>query len=226
MNFAKRDCAKKQLLESKKIRATCVHKKKNFAAGFQKAKFAALLLAVLPAFFGGCSVDYGTVYESESSVPELMLDNANFSRIEQGQTTAQISSERLEKFKNSGKVFAQNIRFETRDENGETNATGKAGLMSADTDEEIYEFFGGIEIRSETHNVRISGESLKWNGKTEQLVGERGKEITIEKDGITLSGQDFSASAVSERFSFGAEVRGSYVDEEKAEGAEAQTEDE
>lgn len=185
------------------------------------SNFSRIFLAtIFIAIFSGCSVDYGTVSESEEFVPELMLDDARFSRIENGQTTAQVSSERLEEFKGSGKVLAQKIQFETKNSDGETTATGKAGLMCADTDAELYEFFDGIEIRSETHNVRISGESLKWNGRTEQLTGERGKEITIEKDGVSLSGQDFSASAVSEQFSFGAEVHGTYIDKEKDEEAE------
>lgn len=222
MNFGKRKRkgTKNKFLENKKKRAGFV-RTQNFAAAFGKTKLDAFFIAaIFFAIFVGCSVDYGTLSETEDFVPELMLDNAKFSRIEQGQTTAQVSSERLEKFKGSGKVFAQNIQFETKDTNGETSATGKAGLMSADTDAELYEFFGGIEIQSETHNVRIFGESLKWNGKTEQLVGERGKEITIEKDGMSLSGKDFSASAVSEQFSFGTEIRGIYIDEEKQEEAE------
>ncbi len=222
MIFKKRRIQKNGFLAGKEIRAFRGRKSHAFSMCLNIAP-RIFLAAISFAFFSGCSVDYGTVSESEDFVPELMLDDARFSRIEKGQTTAHVSSERLEEFKDSGKVFAQNIQFETKNADGETTATGRAGLMSADTDAELYEFFDGIEIRSETHNVNISGESLKWNGKTEQLVGERGKEITIEKDGVSLSGQDFSASAVSEQFSFGAEVHGIYIDKEKAEEA---TEDE
>lgn len=223
MNLEKPRDKKNNFLDEKKRRASCMRK----AASSCRSNLTRILLsAIFFAIFAGCSVDYGTVSDSEDFVPELMLDDARFSRIEKGQTTAQVSSERLEEFKGSGKVFAQKIQFETKNANGETTATGKAGLMRADTDAELYEFFEGIEIRSETHNVNISGESLKWNGKTEQLVGERGKEITIEKDGISLSGQDFSASAVSEQFSFGAEVHGIYIDKEKEEEAEEPAEEE
>lgn len=223
MNFEKSRDKKNNFLNEKKRRASC-RRKAAFSGSSNLTRI--LLSAIFFAIFAGCSVDYGTVSDSYDSVPELMLDDARFSRIEKGQTTAQVSSERLEEFKGSGKVFAQKIQFETKNADGETTATGKAGLMRADTDAELYEFFEGIEIRSETHNVNISGESLKWNGKTEQLVGERGKEITIEKDGISLSGQDFSASAVSEQFSFGAEVHGIYIDKEKDEESEESSEEE
>ena len=220
MNSKKLHGVKINFLKQKKCRASCIWTRTAIMCRPSLARI--FLAAIFFAIFASCSVDYGMGAESEDFVPELMLDDARFSRIDQGQATAQVSSERLEKFKGSGKVFAQNIQFETKDSNGETTATGKAGLMCADTDAELYEFFDGIEIRSETHNVNISGESLKWNGKTEQLVGERGKEITIEKDGVSLSGQDFSASAVSEQFSFGTEVHGTYIDKE-AEEEDAQT---
>lgn len=224
MNLEKPRDKKNNFLDEKKRRASCQRTKFAFSGSSNLTRI--LLSAIFFAIFAGCSVDYGTVSDNYDSVPEFMLDDARFSRIEKGQTTAQVSSERLEEFKGSGKVFAQKIQFETKNANGETTATGKAGLMRADTDAELYEFFEGIEIRSETHNVNISGESLKWNGKTEQLVGERGKEITIEKDGISLSGQDFSASAVSEQFSFGAEVHGIYIDKEKDEEPEEPAEEE
>ena len=227
MNFEKSRDKKNNFLnwkKWKKSRASCKQTVAAFAGCSNLARI--FLAAIFFAIFAGCSVDYGTVSDSDDRVPELMLDDARFSRIEKGQTTAQVSSERLEEFKGSGKVLAQKIQFETKNANGETTATGKAGLMRADTDAELYEFFEGIEIRSETHNVNISGESLKWNGKTEQLVGERGKEITIEKDGVSLSGQDFSASAVSEQFSFGAEVHGIYIDKEKEEESEEFAEEE
>lgn len=175
------------------------------------------ILVCAALFLGGCSVEYSTVYENEDFIPELMLDEAAFSRTEQGRTTTLVTSERLEEFKNSGKILAQEIQFETKNNSGDTTATGSAGLMSADTQKEIYEFYNGIKIESKTHNVKITGQSLKWNGKTEQLIGERSKEITIEKDGASLSGQGFSASAVSEQFSFASEVHGTYTDKGEAE---------
>ena len=93
--------------------------------------------------------------------------------------------------------------------------------MKADTKNEVYEFFEGIHIEAPERGVKIDGESLRWNGKTEQLVGEKNKVLTIQKDGITLRGMGFSASAVSESFNFASSVSGEYVDKEEDEKNEA-----
>lgn len=168
-----------------------------------------------------CSVNYDNIYETEGTVPELMLDDAVFKRIKDSKVSSEIQSERLEEFKDSGKVLAKNIQFETKNDDGKVNSFGRAGIMKADTKKEIYEFFGGIHIEAPERGVKIDGESLKWNGKTEQLVGEKGKTLSIEKDGIILRGQGFSASAISESFNFASSVSGEYRDEEDEENADA-----
>ncbi len=161
-----------------------------------------------------CSVNYDNVYDTESTVPELMLDEAVFTRTEDSLISSRIESRRLEEFKDTGKVYAETITFETKNQDGKVNALGRAGVMNADTRNKIYEFYNGIHIEAPERGVKIDGESLKWNANTEQLVGEKGKRLTIEKDGISLSGEGFSASAVSEQFSFSSNIEGAYEDKE------------
>ena len=167
-----------------------------------------------------CSVNYDNIYETEGTIPELMLDEAVFKRVKDGKPSSQIQSQRLEEFKDSGKVLAQNIQFETKNDDGKVNSFGSAGLMKADTKKEVYEFFNGIHIEAPERGVTIDGESLRWNGKTEQLVGEKTKPLTIMKDGVSLTGHGFSASAISESFNFASMVYGSYKDEEEEKGQE------
>lgn len=183
----------------------------------------AILLLALGAL--SCSVNYDNVYETEGTVPELMLDDAVFKRVKDSKVSSEIQSKRLEEFKDSGKVLAQDIQFTTKNDDGKVNAFGKAGLMKADTKGEIYEFFEGIHIEAPERGIKIDGESLKWNGKTEQLVGEKDKSLSIQKDGITLRGQGFSASAVSESFNFSSNVSGDYVDKEGEEEKSEEKED-
>ncbi len=181
-------------------------------------RISAIVIPVLAAALcAACSVNYDNIYETEGTIPELMLDEAVFKRVKDGKATSQIQSERLEEFKDSGKVLAQNIQFETKNDDGKVNSFGKAGIMKADTKKEVYEFFNGIHIEAPERGVTIDGESLRWNGKTEQLVGERGKPLTIKKDGVTLSGHGFSASAISESFNFATSVSGNYRDDEDVE---------
>ena len=165
-----------------------------------------------------CSVNYDNIYDTEGTVPELMLDEAVFKRIKDSKVSSEIQSKRLEEFKDGGTVLAQDIQFESKDDEGKVNSFGNAGLMKADTNNEVYEFYQGIHIEAPERGFVIDGESLRWNGKTEQLTGEKGKPVTIKKDGVTLSGSGFSASAISESFSFSSNVGGSYVDKKEDDG--------
>ncbi len=167
-----------------------------------------------------CSVNYDTVYETEGTVPELMLDDAVFSRVRDSKSVAEIQSKRLEEFKDGGVVLAKDIQFTTKTDGGEVSSFGSAGLMKADPQKEVYEFFNGIKIEAPEKGLVIEGESLRWNGKSEQLVGERGKPLTIKKDGMTLRGSGFSASAVSQSFSFSSNVSGIYVEKKSEEKEE------
>ena len=180
--------------------------------------FTGIILAVAAA---SCSVNYDNIYDTEGTVPELMLDEAVFKRVKDSKVSSEIQSKRLEEFKDSGTVLAQDIQFESRNDEGDVNSFGSAGLMKADTNKEIYEFYNGIHIEAPDRGVVIDGDSLRWNGKTEQLSGEKEKSVTIKKDGVTLSGSGFSASAVSESFSFASNVGGVYVDkkEDESDGA-------
>ena len=128
----------------------------------------------------------------------------------------------VEEFKESGRVLAQNIQFETKNGDGKVNSFGSAGIMNADTKSEVYEFYNGIHIEAPERGVTIDGESLRWNGKTEQLVGQKNSPLTIKKDGVTLTGHGFSASAISESFNFASNVGGLYVDKKEEEGEAAQ----
>ncbi len=180
--------------------------------------FTGIILSVAAA---SCSVNYDNIYDTEGTVPELMLDEAVFKRVKDSKVSSEIQSKRLEEFKDSGTVLAQDIQFESRNDEGDVNSFGSAGLMKADTNKEIYEFYNGIHIEAPDRGVVIDGDSLRWNGKTEQLSGEKEKSVTIKKDGVTLSGSGFSASAVSESFSFASNVGGVYVDkkEDESDGA-------
>lgn len=181
--------------------------------------FIGIVLAVAAA---SCSVNYDNIYETEGTIPELMLDDAVFKRVKDGKATSQIQSERLEEFKESGRVLAQNIQFETKNDDGKVNSFGSAGIMNADTKSEVYEFYNGIHIEAPERGVTIDGESLRWNGKTEQLVGQKNSPLTIKKDGVTLTGHGFSASAISESFNFASNVGGLFVDKKEEEGEAAQ----
>lgn len=182
---------------------------------------AATAIAVAPSL--GCSLKYseGAGDEAEGKVPEFVFNGASLSRFENGGETLSLKADRIEQYKGGTRTFARNIKFSTKNSKGEAETDGECGLLSADSDAESYILFDGIKIDSRARDVKITAGELKWNGKSEQLTSAVNDTIKIEKEGTTIYGSGFSASAVSDTFTFSGAVSGEVVtddDEEASDG--------
>ncbi len=167
---------------------------------------------IILLILSGCSLRYDEDKAPEAVVPELTLEDAKFSRTENGKITTTLSGKKIEQYKADGRIFAKDIEFEVREKDGKVSSKGSCGLLSADSKNDQYVFFDGITLENTSRNVVISADSLKWDGRSEQLTGERQKDLTIKKDGLTLTGKGFTASAISNSFAFSGAVTGTYED--------------
>lgn len=166
------------------------------------------VVSLCAVIFCSCSLDYGTTYSLEETYPELVLKQAVIDRTENGVLTASIHCEQMEQYKSGEKVMAEGIDFSVMDKNGKVTSSGKAGYLSCDSANELYEFYQGIYIFNEERGIEITTDALRWNGKTEQLTGEKDKSLAIRKNNTSLTGTGFSASAISNSFSFSRHVSG------------------
>lgn len=160
------------------------------------------------AFFSSCSLRYGMNVQDENNVPEFVFGGVSFSRYEDGEKTLSLSAEKLEQYKDGKSMYAKNLDFSVYDENGGVTNSGKCGYLAADTDAENYVLYDDIEIRNEKDNLTVLAESLKWNGRSEQLTSGRNDTVVLKKGETVLQGSGFSASGVSKRFSFTGNVSG------------------
>ncbi len=160
------------------------------------------------AFFSSCSLRYGMNIQDENNVPEFVFGGVSFSRYEDGEKTLSLSAEKLEQYKDGKSMYAKNLDFSVYDENGGVTNSGKCGYLAADTDAENYVLYDDIEIRNEKDNLTVLAESLKWNGRSEQLTSGRNDTVVLKKGETVLQGSGFSASGVSKRFSFTGNVSG------------------
>ena len=69
------------------------------------------------------------------------------------------------------------------------------------------ELVTSIENR-EVENIKISADSLRWNGKSEQLTSGRNDMVKIEQNDTVMYGSGFSASGVSKKYAFTGVVSG------------------
>lgn len=172
-----------------------------------------LLTVFLISLFSlsGCSLKYNSELISEENVPQIRLENIVMRRYSDNKKNLELTSSIYEQYKNASQSYARNASFTLYDSDMNETSKGVTGIISSNSSDQIFALFDGIEFYDQNQNIKIAGDSLKWNGKTEQLVSAKNSEITIKKDDLVITGKDFSASAVSNTFLFSDSVRGSQV---------------
>ena len=187
----------------------------------KRARFALLhsaVILILASSLAGCSLKYQSDALAEQNVPQLRLENAVYKKYADNKKNIELKSSVFEQYKGINRSYAKDVEFIIYDSAMMPKSTGKTAIISADTKDQIYTLYDGIEFNDTTQNINIKGDSLKWNGNTEQLVSAKGREITIVKDNLKITGKDFSASAVSNTFLFSSSVKGSQINVSKSGG--------
>ena len=73
-------------------------------------------------FLFSCSLDYGNQSTQDKKIlPEMILKDANFVRIEKLNETTALHAETLEIFKEDNVVFGSNVNFKAFDKNKKTS---------------------------------------------------------------------------------------------------------
>lgn len=171
---------------------------------------------LIPVFlFSSCSLKYGQNYQDESNVPEFIFQDATYSRYEDNAKTLSLSASRLEQYSDGKSMYAKDVDFQVIDKTGKVTTEGSCDLLSSDSNEEKYILYDNIEINNIKDELTVTADTLKWNGKTEQLTSSRNDMVSIKKGNTTMHGSGFSASGVSKQFSFTGVVTGEYNSENK-----------
>ena len=171
----------------------------------------------LPIFLSalcGCSLKYGTPSYDEQNVPEFSFDDVKFNRVEDGNMSMSLEAVRIEQYKDGKTTCAKDIDFKLIDEEGKISTEGSCSLVYADSEAEKYILYDNIELHTVKDDITVSADTIKWNGKSEQLTSGRNDTVTIKKGNTVMTGSGFSASGVSRTFAFTGVVTGeAYTDD-------------
>lgn len=149
----------------------------------------------------------------------MVFSDSKYYSYEDGVLYSQMEATLLEQYHEESTMYGKQVTFKTYDKEGIIAAEGSCDLISSNTSSDYYTLLGNVKIISYQDNLSLTGESLKWNGKTEQLVSGTGENINIvkaQKEGnentesmkMDVSGQNFSASGLSGSFQFLGPVSG------------------
>ena len=175
-------------------------------------KWLSAFVLISSLAFSACSLKYDEGVSVEDKVPELVFYGAEFTRYTDASPTFRLSADHLEQYKDNGASYAENASFSTWNKEREIDTEGSCGFLSLDAKNKVYSLFNEINVKSQSQNMEISAENLRWNGNTEQLTASAGETVFIKKDGLEMEGSGFSASGISNSFSFKYEVSGIFTD--------------
>ncbi len=186
----------------------------------------AKLFLLVMLLCASCSLDYFEQGSSESSSPEFVFSDVDFSRIEDNALSIHMGSSKLEQYSDGGLTFAQAPDFTLYDSAGTITVMGFCELLSADTEKDEYSFYGDVLITSYEHDATIEASNLRWIGDDEIFVGaidekvfvsigNQGVDDTSEQNNTELivEGTGFSANGVDFSYAFAGPVQGRIVEE-------------
>lgn len=158
-----------------------------------------------------CSLQYQRNTNAEDKFPQIEFKNLKLIQYKNNKKYLEIETSKLEQYKKSSLIYAENVNFNLYNSERKKTSLGNAKLISADSKNNNFQFFDEFEFLDNSQNIKISGTSLKWDNSTEQLVSEKNAKITLTKDDLSVTGKDFSASSVSNKFLFSGSVYGQQI---------------
>lgn len=169
--------------------------------------------------FLSCSLQYDQTTYAEGYIPELMFNNAEYTRYENYERKVQLKAEKLEQYKDTGAAYGQTVSFCAWN-NNELDTEGNCHYLSINTKDQIYTLFTDILIKNYGQDMEIQAQNLKWNNNTEQLTAGTGETVSIRHEGLILEGSGFAASGITKSYSFDYDVEGVYDDSPQSEDSD------
>ncbi|MCL2128994.1 MAG: LPS export ABC transporter periplasmic protein LptC [Treponema sp.] len=189
----------------------------------------AYFLCIIILFLSACSFDYSAGASSESSKPDIVMEDIEYVRVRGGDPLVRFKAEYAERWENRQIMELREFTFEQMEDSGDTiNADGRAGLAIVQIGSGDVSLKNGVRIRVDSEDVIIKTAELEWKDSPKTLATGDKDEVDIERsDGTSFSGKGFFADARNRIWKFSGEVMGIYVekdDDEDEEDGEGGTE--
>lgn len=178
----------------------------------KKVRFS--VLAVLSLLSFSCSLDYGTQDGQQKRIlPEIILSDVKFTRVEKFAETASLEADTLEIFKEDDTIYGSNITFKSFD-NRKVAAYGVSDFLKIDNRTSTYLLLGNTNIHSVKNGIDIFSDNLKWNDRTSQLTADTDSAVTVHKApdksnnaALSITGTGFAFSALTLDYVFDGKVK-------------------
>ena len=183
---------------------------------------AAAVLFVGAVLAAGCSFDYTEAGPSPDDllerVPETALTDVTRIIVRDGRVVAEIRAERVFNFRRHARTILTDVEYTEYDAVGNVVTTGSAKRVTYYTERKDAELSGSIRLRSDSQEVSLEADTLRWEDERRRLV--TGPEVVVEivrDDGSAVRGTGLEVDVRSKTIRFTGSVSGTLVTASNAE---------
>ena len=179
-----------------------------------RATAATLLVGALLA--AGCSFDYTEAGPSPDElleqVPETELTDVTRTIVRDGRVVAEIEAQQVFNFRRRARTILLDVQYTEYDGAGNAVTSGSAERATYYTERKDAELAGSIRLRSDSQEVRLEAQALRWEDERRRLV--TGPEAVVEivrDDGSQVTGTGLEVDVRRKTIRFTGPVSGTLV---------------
>jgi LPS export ABC transporter protein LptC len=169
-----------------------------------------------------CSLDYGSQSSASSDLPDLVMRDIEYVRVQNGVPLIRFQAESAERYEAKRQMLINGLDFEQFIKDGsDIDATGSVSEAQVDTSTNNITMTNGVVINAQKEDVTIESFSLQWTHAERLLQSGPDETVVIKRDdGSRAAGLGFSADARSRSWNFVGAVEGVYIHEDEDDEAE------
>lgn len=178
--------------------------------------FLAAFTLIFSIFLMACSFNYGTAFEEDLLIPEMVLSEVQAFRYEKTKLSIEFQAKVLEMYEEDSIWVAADVSFKqfSLTKEGTLEVEGSTSLFVSDENLDIYKLGQKAMFHLLEEDMFVSATDLMWNKKDQSLVSGFSDLVRLEKgDGTRIEGKGFSANTLSREYLFREAVSGVLVTE-------------
>jgi LPS export ABC transporter protein LptC len=176
-------------------------------------------LFIFTVFLTACSFDYGEAATEDNGQPDIVMNDVEYVRVEDGEPLVRFSAETAERYEKKQLMDLKELTFEQFQKRGEEiNVEGAIGSAQVEIDTGNIQMNNGITVDVQSEDLSIKTNRLRWENETYIVSADKEEYVNIYRsDGTSFTGQGFSANTRERTWSFESGANGVYFQDDDEE---------
>ena len=169
-----------------------------------------LLLFIFVVLLSSCSMNSDN--EITYDAPKIVFENATIIRYENTKKKLFVTAKLLESYP-TREMFAGDTLYIVQFSNApeqDAEIKASAGTALLEITAKRYFLGGNVFVQTKSDNMTVASQNLFFDGNENMLYGAKGESVRVQLgDNTIITGTDFTANTLSQKFQFAQSVYGS-----------------